>query len=659
LINDHPAEGPLESRRSRGSGVTFRSLLTGTILAICISTGAPYGNMVLRGSYMALDFSTAGAIFLFFILVLLVHTGLGLIHPRLAFRPEELVVIYIMSIVSCSIPTMGLTEYLLPIMSGAHYYATTENEWGLLIHPYIKSWMVPQEFTAVKYFYEGSPRGVGITWLPWVTPLLTWIPMILAIYFSMACIMVMLRKQWIVRERLAFPLVQVPLAMIEDDNSGRAIKPFFRNWLMWAGFSLPLIVGSMKALHNYYNFVPTVVTQMSIPLFRNTASLQIALSFPMLGFMYLVNTDIALSIWFFSLLARAQEGIFGVLGISSPEILYYAPPEPIVAHQGMGAFLVMVLFGLWTARSHLGDVFRKAFRGDPEVDDSDEMMSYRVAVFGFLFANVFISLWLWTAGMTLWVVPIYLGSMYMVFLAITRLVAEGGIAAARAPLIPSDFVSSGLGNSVLDSSTLVVLGFTYVWAADVRTFVMASMANGLKLAEDQLHRNKRPLFWAIGISVVVSIVASVWAIMHMSYAYGGINLNGWFFGPTGGPAYPWNYVTGELNNPDGPDWIGWISTGVGASVMALLMLARHNFLWWPVHPLGFAVSSISLSNYLTLSVFLAWLIKSIILKYGGPTLFHRARPFFLGLIVGQFFVAGIWLVIDYFTGMTDNNIYWI
>jgi hypothetical protein len=89
LINDHPAEGPLESRRSRGSGVTLRSLLTGTILAICISTGAPYGNMVLRGSYMALDFSTAGAIFLFFILVLLVHTGLGLIHPRLAFRPEE------------------------------------------------------------------------------------------------------------------------------------------------------------------------------------------------------------------------------------------------------------------------------------------------------------------------------------------------------------------------------------------------------------------------------------------------------------------------------------------------------------------------------------------------------------------------------------------
>lgn len=628
-------------------------------MAVCISTGAPYGNMVLRGSYLALDFSTAGAIFVFFLLVLIVHTGLGLIHPRLAFRREELVVVYIMSIVSCSIPTMGLTEYLLPIMSGATYYATTENEWGLLVHPYIPSWMVPQDFTAVKYFYEGSPRGIGISWEAWIMPLLAWIPLILGIYFSMICLIVMLRKQWIVRERLAFPLVQVPLAMVEDDDSGNPLKPFFRNWLMWCGFALPLAVGSLKALHNYFNFIPTVITQTSIPLFRDTAVLQIALSFPMLGFTYLVNTEIAFSIWFFSLLMRAQEGTFGVLGLSSPEKLWYAPPEPIIAHQGMGAFIVMVFFGLWTARDHLRDVWRKAVHGDDDVDDTDELLSYRVAVFGFLGANLLIGAWLWLAGLTLWVVPIYLSAMYVIFLAITRIVAEGGIAAARAPLIPSDFMHSTFGNSALGAGSLTALGFTFVWAADVRTFVMASVANGLKLAEDRLARRKRALFWAIALAIVVSIASSIWAVMYMSYSYGGINLNSWFFGPAGGPAYPFNFVTQELNNPDGPDWTGWIATGVGGSVMTLLMMARHNFLWWPLHPLGFAVSAISLTNYITFSVFLAWLIKTIILKYGGPGLFHRARPFFLGLILGQFFVAGIWLVIDYLTGMTDNNIYWI
>ena len=53
---------------------TFRAIATGSALVLCIALGAPYGNMVVRGSYMALDFSTPGAIFLFFALV-------GLLNP--------------------------------------------------------------------------------------------------------------------------------------------------------------------------------------------------------------------------------------------------------------------------------------------------------------------------------------------------------------------------------------------------------------------------------------------------------------------------------------------------------------------------------------------------------------------------------------------------
>ncbi len=641
------------------SGVTFRSLLAGSLIAFCISVGAPYGNMVLRGSYMALDFSTAGAIFLFFLFVFIVHSLLGLLHPRLAFRRQELVVVYIMGIVGCSIPTMGLTEYLLPIISGAVYYASPENEWADLIHPHIRTWLVPQDYEAIKFFYEGAPRNYALPWDVWIKPLAAWVPLILSIYFAMICISVVLRRQWIVRERLAFPLVQVPMAMIEDGETPSILKPFFKSGLMWAGFALPFIVGSMRALHNYYNFIPSVNLQTSIPLFRNTTALQIVLSFPMLGFSYFVNLEIAFAIWFFNLLARVQEGIFGVIGITSTQNLYYAGAFPVLAHQGMGAMLVLSVLGLWTARTHLAEVWRKAISGDPDIDDSDEMLSYRTAVFGLILSNALIFVWLWMAGMAWWVLPIYLTAMYLLFIAVTRVVAEGGIAAARAPLIASDFVTSGLGNTVLGAQTLTALGFTFVWAADIRTYVLASCANGLKLAEDTLGKDKRSLFWAIAIAIVVSMATSIVTVLHLSYAYGGINLNGWFFGPTGGPVYPFNFISGHLNDPQGPNLVGWISTISGGTVMGLLMLARQHFLWWPLHPLGFAVSTISMTNYISFSVFLAWLIKSIMLRYGGPSLFQRARPFFLGLILGQFAVAGIWLIIDYLTGMTDNNIYWV
>ena len=56
------------------------------------------------------------------------------------------------------------------------------------------------------------------------------------------------------------------------------------------------------------------------------------------------------------------------------------------------------------------------------------------------------------------------------------------------------------------------------------------------------------------------------------------------------------------------------------------------------------------------SVFLAWLFKTVVLRYGGPGLYLRTRPFFLGLILGQFVTAGVWYVVDHFTGTSGNPV---
>ena len=115
---------------------TARSVLAGVVLCSAIATGAPYANMVIRGSTLFYDFSTAGALFLFFLLVGVVNVALKAALPFLALGRRELIVVYIMMIVASAIPTMGLTEYLLPIITGAQYYATPENEWATLILPF-------------------------------------------------------------------------------------------------------------------------------------------------------------------------------------------------------------------------------------------------------------------------------------------------------------------------------------------------------------------------------------------------------------------------------------------------------------------------------------------------------------------------------------------
>jgi hypothetical protein len=59
------------------------------------------------------------------------------------------------------------------------------------------------------------------------------------------------------------------------------------------------------------------------------------------------------------------------------------------------------------------------------------------------------------------------------------------------------------------------------------------------------------------------------------------------------------------------------------------------------------------------NVFLAWLIKTVVLKYGGAALYRRSQIFFLGLIAGQALTNGLWLVVDYFTGKMGNSLFWI
>jgi hypothetical protein len=634
-------------------------LLVGAIGAAIIGAAVPYGDMVIRGPYIAAYFNTPIALILFFFLVLFVNTGLGLLQRDWMLRPAELALVYIMWIVATAIPLFGLTSFLLPHLTAPIYYATPENNWDELLRPIIPDWIiVHQDFTHVKDFFEGAAEGGSIPWVLWLRPLACWIPFAMALYLAMISTMVVLRKQWIQNERLIFPLAQVPIAMIQEDEAQPSlVKPFFKSPLMWAGFAIPTIVQSINGLSFYYPFIPPFNiaswSGFSVPLFRDTISLRIALSFQMLGFSYFISRDIAFGLCFFYLLNTVQQGIFNVLGVDKVDPVlgvYSTYTGTIIVHQGFGAILVLVLFGLWTARRHLRDVFRKALRGDPQVDDSGEILSYRAAVWLLLTSLLFMGVWIWQSGLPAWITPIYLFLAFALFIGITRVVAEGGVAFIFAPMVASDFVAAGLGTRALGPSGIMSLAFTYVWASDILTFVMASCATGLKLAEETVAKGRKLIFWGMVLAIAVTLISSIWAILEIAYRYGGINTSPHFFGLDA--KYAFDNAAARMQMAEGPHWRNWAYMGIGGITMGLLIVARQRFLWWPLHPLGFPISAVFGTMFF--SVFLAWLIKTVVIKYGGPGLYLRTRPLFLGLIVGQFATAGVWYVVDYFTGASGN-----
>lgn len=637
------------------------SLVVGALGSLAIGAGVPYCKMVLHGSMIAAYFNTPAALILFFFVGLFGNAAVGLVHRPWMLRRAELALVYIMWIVATSIPTWGFSSFLLPDITSVIYYATPENDWRDSLVPFIPEWIIPHhDLAQIKYFYEGAPAGQGIPWGLWLRPLAYWIPFAMALYMAMISTMVILRKQWIDNERLIYPLAQVPLAMMEDgENRSALIRPFFKNPLMWLGFSVPATLQGINGLHFYFPFIPRVDiaswTGFTLPLYRDIVSLKIALSFQMLGFSYFVNRDIAFGLWFFHLLNVLQQGVYDVMGFQKIDPVlgaYGRYTGSIIVHQGFGAIIVLVLFGLWTARGHLRAVFRKALRGDPEVDDSAEILSYRAAVWLLAGSLVFVGLWLWQSGLPGWITPIYVFLAFLLFIGITRVVAEGGLAFVFAPMVVSDFVAAGFGTRALGPSGIVALAFTYVWASDILTFVMVACANGLKIVEETIRRRRRLIFWAMLVAIVVSLLSSIWSILELSYLYGGINADGFFF--TRANQYPFDNAVARMNMSEGPHWANWGHTAVGGGIMALLMAARQRFIWWPFHPLGFPISAHFGTMFF--SVFLAWAIKSVVFKYGGPGLYLKTRPFFLGLILGQFVPAGVWYVVDYLAGASGNRV---
>ena len=153
-----------------------------------------------------------------------------------------------------------------------------------------------------------------------------------------------LHRQWSVHERLAYPMVQLPQNMIEKDSDEK-IGPFFRQGIMWLGFTIPFTLLSLNALNHYWPAVPQYSPSGQFSMFNETLHLPIFLNLAWVGFFYLVNLEITFSIWFFYVISKIQEGVFTTIGISSTETLsaYEYSQSADLTHQATGAVVVLDL----------------------------------------------------------------------------------------------------------------------------------------------------------------------------------------------------------------------------------------------------------------------------------------------------------------------------
>jgi hypothetical protein len=393
--------------------------------------------------------------------------------------------------------------------------------------------------------------------------------------------------------------------------------------------------------------------------------------------------------------------------------LYGAAPFPIMAHQCMGAMLVFVAGSLYFSRRHLARVLTCALgetrswvacsviaglavgflcwwhmgwgnagllvslvvaagvagvlaailwglaavlrhRIEERADyDLNEPSSYAAAITLLAVSLMVMAVWLTKAGLPLRYTLIFIGVSILIFYGITRVVAQCGVSVTIAPMTAYAFMGTTFGGAHIPASGFGALTESWSWMSDIRTTVMSSATHSMYLARKKGVGLVPLLLLAALLTYVTATCATIW----LGYRHGAANLHGWFF--IEGPKYTFRWGLEYVTTSKPPNYAGFFWSGVGAAIMGGLILAQRSLLWWPVHPVGFIICSVYWMDVLWVTVFAAWAIKLLVTNVGGSRVLRKARLFFLGMILGQFTVAGVWCIYDVFTSTLDHSIFWI
>jgi hypothetical protein len=300
-------------------------------------------------------------------------------------------------------------------------------------------------------------------------------------------------------------------------------------------------------------------------------------------------------------------------------------------------------------------VLRQMFRGAASGEPREQYMPYRVAGWGLMLCLAVMVGWLYAAGTTFIGALAVVVMLMWVLILVTRIAAETGLYYDQVNVPLNRIWTYALPAKTTGESFFWSSFMGAAFAHDTRECAPVYMTHALKTADSAgiatraggSRRFEGPTFVGLlMLSMVVALLVSAISTLQMDYhhatALGSDRLinpyavqdmtNPMVLSPTR------QYMTG-INREGG--WLG--NVAFGAAVTAILGTLRLHFEAWPLNPIGFLLAYTAPVTHMWFNIFLGWLIKVLVVKFGGATLFRRSQPLFIGLIVGEAVAAAIFL----------------
>ena len=663
--------------------MTFKGIVLGLIGA-CLICGLSYLNDAVMGqTYLVgnnMPISVYGSLVLF---LLLVNPLLRLFGRRAAFSGGELAVALAITLAACTIPGSGLMRTFTASLVLPHHYERVEPGW--------KEQKVVERAPArmladvsrndtivVNGFIQGLGQGKQhislrqIPWYAWTRTLAFWLPLILTLWVALIALAVVVHRQWADHEQLAYPIAMFTDALLPTGEE--AAGGVLRNRLFWIGAAAVLVIH----LNNYgCLWFPRYLIQIQTMLDFSSLSvlfptltkggggwwplLYAPVYFTPIAFAYFLATDVSLSLGLGGYLFTYITGVFAGYGVAMGGGSYFGPK--ILSFLGFGAYLGMFLVILYTGRHYYGSVFRRAFglRSGENVGPSAVWAARAFALcFGVFSASLMVLGLDWPLAL------FYTAATVMLFLVMSRILAETGIFFIQPYWVPTAILMGFMGVKAIGPDALLIMCLlSTVFLVDPRESLMPFVVNALKLADMKGEKIGRTSVWCV-VAVVVGLAVAVPVTLYYQYDHGANMSDGWATLMVPKFAFLETLQVHQRLEAQGslqlseslhgwqrfahlsPDGTMVASFAVGLALVILFTMARYRFPRWPLHPVIFLMwYSTYTGRVFCASLLIGWFIKVAVTKYGGAAGYQKLKPLMFGLIAGDMLGGIVPIVIGF------------
>jgi len=639
----------------RARGVTLRVV----VIALLVAPLNAYFLAQLQGPRSIEGPTVVSLYYNVVFLLFLLRLANGILNkwaPRYAFSPAEQLAFFIMLAVCTCGGGLDTMKTTFATIQGAHRFATPENHWEDLFLSYVPESMTVSDEAALDRLWLGDssifdPRNYRV----WIGPVIRWWLFYTALWAGPAGLAVLFRRRWLDREKMGFPIVQLPYEL------SRPRVPVTRHPMFWIGVGLAVFVNTLNGLHALVPTVPLIPVKLNssetINLQRffvgrpwNAIGRFQLCSYPFIvGLGLLLPTELSFSLWFFHLFWKSEAIACSWLGLNQ------TPEFPYMKEQSFGGYLALLAFALVAARPYFVRVWRRIVGLAGGAVDEGEPLRYRTAFLVFLAGFVYVVGVGMAQKMALLVAVGFFVQYYIMTLIIGRIRAEMGMPTHEIERLgPTVMQGNILGLNVLGIQNMTSLSLFFSFTRGMRNIPFPHQFEGLFL-QGRVGGDQRRMLLASMAMVPVGVGLSFFFVLFLGYRHGlGMDWARWM---PWSCQEAWRQLQRWVMHPTPIQFGRLYAVVIGFVVYYGIMIIRTRALWWPLHPMGFALSTTWYMSHMWFPMFEAWLMRTLAQHYSGLSGTRALMPLAFGLILGDIVTGCLWVLYAIATG-THTYSFW-